>query len=430
MESFRTAAARGQAGAPGRFRVPFAARVPSRLRVPSRVRRRGVAAVVALLVAVPGLSSTAGSAYGEAPAQGRPSGGPGTVLGVEPTVFRSAPGVSTDTSAWRVTYRSTGAEGRPDVVSGTVVVPHDDRRGPRPLITYAVGTVGMGDRCAPSAGFPDGTTAEAPLVGAALERGYAVAVTDYQGLGTPGDHTYTVARAEATAMLDAARAARRLPGAHERGVGLDSPVGIMGYSQGGQAAAEAAEIAASYAPRLKVRGTAAGGVPTDLAETLQSGDGGPGAGFVLMSLLGHDAAFPRLHLRGYLTPQGRRLASLTRDACVSEILDAARGRTLAELTDPNPLDGPGWRRAIAADALGTRAPSAPAFVYHGEADEIIPHAQGERLRAGWCSRGTAVLFRSFPRRDHVGAAAAGNRPALDWLTARFAGSEPPDNCPG
>ncbi|UUU44488.1 lipase family protein [Streptomyces sp. NBC_00162] len=52
---------------------------------------------------------------------------------------------------------------------------------------------------------------EANLIQQLTLRGWAVVVTDYEGLGTPGVHTYTVGPSAGHAMLDAARAATRLP---------------------------------------------------------------------------------------------------------------------------------------------------------------------------------------------------------------------------
>lgn len=377
-----------------------------------------------------GAREAARGSDGRTPAQRAPRDRPGRVLSAEPTTFRSGPGQPTDTAAWRIHYRSTGADGRPNRVSGTVIVPRAGGQRPRPLVTYAVGTVGMADKCAPSAGFPDGTTTEAPLVNAALARGYAVAVTDYEGLGTPGDHTYTVGRAEGTAVLDAARAAQRLPGARRLGVRAASPVGIMGYSQGGQAGAWAAELHASYAPELRVKGTASGGVPADLTEVFEAGDGGDNAGFLLMSAMGHDAAFPELRLGTYLDAEGRRLTGQARRSCLADILAATRGRTIESLTVRDPLRQRDWKRRIAADTLGTKAPSAPIFLYHGESDEVVPYAVGRGLRADWCARGNAVRWLSFPGSGHVATAAAGNGPALDWLGQRFAGEPARGNCPG
>ncbi|WP_245238892.1 lipase family protein [Streptomyces sp. MZ04] len=354
--------------------------------------------------------------------------GPGEILGSEPSSFQYTPGVPTPTKAWKITYRSTSADGRPNAVSGTVIVPDDGRTTPRPLITYAVGTVGLGDKCAPSAGFPGGTTAEAPLVNAALVRGYAVVVTDYEGLGTPGDHTYMVAKAQATAVLDAARAAQRHPEAAKYGVAKEAPVGIMGYSQGGGASAKAAEMAATYAPELKVKGTASGGVPADLAKVADSLEGGDSAGYLLMSAVGQDAANPALKLDKYLNDEGRKLAEVVRNECVGTVLEAGRGKTIEDVTTSNPLDQPDWKQAIAEQFIGGEQPSAPTFVYHGDADETIPYAVGQKLRADWCAKGNAVQWTTFAGQSHVGTAIQGNGPALEWLGQRFADQPASGNC--
>lgn len=353
---------------------------------------------------------------------------PGELLGSEPSSFQYTPGQPTPTKAWKISYRSTSADGRPNAVSGTVIVPDDGKTTPRPLITYAVGTVGIGDKCAPSAGFPGGTTAEAPLVNAALVRGYAVVVTDYEGLGTPGDHTYMVARAQGSAVLDAARAAQRHPEAAKYGVSAEAPVGIMGYSQGGGASAKAAEMAGTYAPELKVKGTASGGVPADLTKVADSLEGGDSAGYLLMSAVGQSAANPALKIDSYLNDEGRKLAEVVRAECVGTVLEAGRGKTIEDVTTSNPLDQPDWQQAIAEQLIGADGPSAPVFLYHGDADETIPYAIGQQLRADWCAKGTAVEWKNFPGQSHVGAAIQGNGPALEWLGQRFADQPGTGNC--
>ncbi|PRC52436.1 triacylglycerol lipase, partial [Mycobacterium sp. ITM-2017-0098] len=49
-------------------------------------------------------------------------------------------------------YRSTNARGNPIAVTGTFIAPTDPWTGPgpRPLVSFAVGTNGQGDQCAPS----------------------------------------------------------------------------------------------------------------------------------------------------------------------------------------------------------------------------------------------------------------------------------------
>ncbi len=142
-------------------------------------------------------------------------------------------------TAQQVLYRSTDALGAADAVSGTVLVPTAPwtGTGSRPLISYAVGTRGLGSDCAPSYTLTQGADYEGSAIDAALQQGYAVAVSDYQGLGTPGPHTYMVGQSMGHAVLDMARAAERLPGT---GLGAGTPVGIWGYSEGGAAAGWAA----------------------------------------------------------------------------------------------------------------------------------------------------------------------------------------------
>jgi hypothetical protein len=120
------------------------------------VRSRAVAALAVAALCVSGGIATAADA--EPAADDATAAQPGEIVSAEPSSFQVLPGVPTPTDAWKIQYASTDASGKPNTVSGTVLVPKDDREGPRPLITYAVGTVGIGDQCAPSANFPTGKT--------------------------------------------------------------------------------------------------------------------------------------------------------------------------------------------------------------------------------------------------------------------------------
>ncbi|WP_030678222.1 lipase family protein [Streptomyces sp. NRRL B-1347] len=366
----------------------------------------------------PGGTETSDGAPGAASA-------PGDIVTTEPSAFHPLPGQPTHTKAWKIHYRSTTAKGEPNTVSGTVIVPQDGRTGPRPLITYAVGTVGVGDHCAPSAGFPRGTTLEANLIQQLTLRGWAVAVTDYEGLGTPGDHTYTVGRAAGHAVLDAARAAIRLPGA---GLSKDSPVGIMGYSQGGQATSWAAELHGSYAPELKVKGTATGGVPGDLLKVAAFNDGSYGAGLIFMAAIGQNAAFPELDLETYLNPLGTSLIGKLRDSCVADGSVLGAFKKISDVTTRNPLEQPDWRQRLRESQVGTRAPDAPVYLYHALADELIPYGTGKQVRADWCAKGAQVEWHTIPLGEHVSGVITQSPLATQWLADRFAGKPARSNC--
>lgn len=170
----------------------------------------------------------------------------------------------------RVMYRSTDTRGNPIAVTGTYFEPYNDwpGKGPRPLISYAPGTQGQGNQCAPSRMFNQGihysggwdlmANYEELFVATMVARGFAIVMTDYEGLGTSTMHTYVGRVAEGQAVLDAARAAKHLPGTSLK---PDGPVALWGYSQGGGATASAAELASSYAPDLHIVGTYAGAPP-------------------------------------------------------------------------------------------------------------------------------------------------------------------------
>ncbi|MFE9931520.1 lipase family protein [Streptomyces sp. NPDC005533] len=388
-----------------------------------RLRSTALAAVAALAVsAVPAAIPTAGAAPASAPAS---ASAPGDIVASAPSAFHPLPGQPTNTRAWKIHYRSTTADGAPNVVSGTVIVPQDGRTGPRPLITYAVGTVGLGDSCAPSDNLPRGTAMEANLIQQLTLRGWAVVVTDYEGLGTPGVHTYTVGRSAGHAVLDAARAAQRLPGT---GLSPTDPVGIMGYSQGGQASSWAAELQGAYAPELQVKGTATGGVPADLLEVADFNNGSYGAGLIFMAAAGQDAAFPELKLDSYLNPAGRLLVAGMKENCVA--IDAVAGsfKRISDLTTRDPLAQPDWRARLNQSRLGRTAPAAPVYQYHALGDELIPYGVGRRLRSDWCARGANLEFDTVWVGEHVSGVITHSLAAGDWLADRFAGRTTHANC--
>ncbi|MBF6476100.1 lipase family protein [Nocardia abscessus] len=381
-------------------------------------QRLTTAAVTAVLMAGPLVG--AGIARSEEPGV---AGLAGDVVRVEPSTFDLFPGVPAPVDAWKIHYRSTDALGQPNVVSGRILIPRDGRAAPRPLVTYAVGTVGIGDQCAPSA------TGGPREIGGILEKGWAVVVTDYQGLGTPGDHTYLVGRAEGTAVLDAARAAERLPEANARGVTAASPVGIVGYSQGGHASSWAAELSDEYAPELQIKAVVAGGVPADtLTDALQQRGKLANPAAYFMVAIGHDAAYPELQLDSYLTDEGRSFAQKIRTGCVLDNLIAGQGKTLDRMLTRNPIDTPEWQARLAEDRLGTRAPGYPIYLFHGVNDDIVSFEFGVRVRSDWCRLGNVVEWHALPAADHITAAALGGNAALDWLGRRLAGQPAQGNC--
>jgi hypothetical protein len=180
-----------------------------------------------------------------------------------------------DASAtYRVIYESTSAIGdrfgQPIGVSGMIAFPTTPPVGDGwPVISWAHGTVGSADKCAPSMDSdelgPPGTVGlgllrminKAPhkLLNAFLRAGWAVAMTDYEGLGTYGNHPYLLGESEGRGIVDIVPAVAQLATKDQP---ISSQYGIVGHSQGGQAALFGAYLAGTdYAPPATLIGVAA-----------------------------------------------------------------------------------------------------------------------------------------------------------------------------
>src|SRR5205085_9499408 len=171
--------------------------------------------------------------------------------------------------------------------------------------------------CAPSREMSSNSFDEQFAVSNLLAKGWAVAVTDYPGLGTPGDEQYSVGIAEGKAVLDALRAATLLPGA---GLSGTARMAIEGYSQGGGAAGWAAQLQPGYAPGLRLTGVALGGTPANLQAVAKNINGSAFFAFLGGAAVGFNAAYPALDLPAELTAQGRQALAQPATMCQAQAL--------------------------------------------------------------------------------------------------------------
>ncbi|MCR6487010.1 lipase family protein [Amycolatopsis sp. OK19-0408] len=395
-----------------------------------RALSAAVATVSVLVLATPGAS--AASFYD--PPSPLPAGSDGDVIRHETSTFYIDPVklIKADAGVQRIMYRSTDTHGSPIAVTGTVLTPRSawSGSGARPIVSYAVGTQGEGDDCAPSKALAAGFEYEGPFIAGLLARGYGVVVTDYEGLGTPGDHTYVNRAAEGHAVLDAIRAAQRLP---EAGLPDDGPVAIAGYSQGGGASAAAAELQPSYAPELKLKGAYAGAVPADLASVAKNLDGHYAVGFLGFALVSMNYAYPELNIPALLNARGKQLFEQVRTECTVEAIVAHAftqsstltndGRSLVAYLGEEP-----YRSRVAEQKIGSLKPSAPVLIVHSALDDIVPYAQDRDLGRTWCGKGVKVQFSTSLVPTHVLGAVRAYPEAFAWLEARFAGLPAFGNC--
>lgn len=332
--------------------------------------------------------------------------------------------------ATRIVYASESVEGRGAVVSGVLIEPEQPWWGPgdRPIAVIAPGTQGAADYCSMSMTMHFGQDAPPPA-DLFLSRGWGVAITDYEGLGTPGRHTYLMREAQGKAVLDVARAA-----ANEWG---DGPVVMFGFSQGGAATAAAAELADDYAPDLDVRAVYAGGVPEDLAGTAAHIDGSALVGAMGYAVGGLVAAYPELadEVDALLSEEGRRFVESTSGECVGDTVRnwggrdsrdfTADGRTLAEVLETSGE----LREVVGKQRLGEVAPSMPVFVAHNSFDDVIPVDGARDLVRRWCEGGADVTYVEVSEDFGDGSHALGFQltagDALEWLDAVIDGTHRP-----
>ena len=228
------------------------------------------------------------------------------------------------------------------------------------------------------------------------------------------------------ATLDGIRAAERFkPG----GLSRRTPVGMWGYSGGGQATAWAAELQPKYAPELNVAGIAEGGVPPNLREVADQIDGGPFAGVYFAVAVGLSREYPEIRLQRLLNEDGRRMVSRIGDQCADGLITGYPLQTIRQYTTvPDVLDLPRIKKVIAANGLGRRTPTAPLYVYHSAIDELIPVSGPDVMVARYCQKGAAVQYERSLLGEHVAFVATGAPAALTYLTDRFAGRPAPSNC--
>jgi pimeloyl-ACP methyl ester carboxylesterase len=370
----------------------------------------------------------AGMAFYDAPA---PTGSHGDLISYRSTSVNlgaDAPAAQ----AWNVLYQSTDSVGTANVVTGTVLVPTAawTGTGTRPIVSYAVGTHGLAQPCAPSLQMAGGTDYEAANIAAALKAGFAVLVSDYQGYTNGATPTYLAGASQGNAVLDIVKAASQIPSA---GVSATSKTAVWGYSQGGQSAAWAAQRQASYAPSVNLVGVAAGGVPGDFIRTAHYLDGSAGASFLFGGVVGLSEQYPAaIPLDALANDTGKAAVIKAKQQCVFESLFDLMNHKLSEYTVANKtLDElvavPAISNVLKAQDLGGDKVSVPLYQYHGKADEFIPIDQSVALKKKYCSKFSNVTFDAFPS-EHIVTQFQAAPNVLSWLGDRFAGKSASSTC--
>jgi alpha-beta hydrolase superfamily lysophospholipase len=335
-----------------------------------------------------------------------------------------------DSALWdsaRVLYRSTnGDTGQPTVVSGSVYVPKTPApEGGWPVMAFGHGTTGIDEPCAPSLS-PSLLNMKVWVV-SLIKKGYAVAFTDYQGLGAPGVHPYTDNTTEGYNVIDSVRALRHtFPNVSNRWA-------AFGGSQGGGAVWAAAELAASYAPELNLVGVVAMSPAADVsgivdkatAKTLTT-DQAP-AWFPLVEVMGR--LHPDFNRDDYRSGAAAKYWDILTSCSGPKSLD--RNAAAAELKDtdfvPRTPEAADRLRALLKQwALPHDRVSAPLSIIYGGQDTLIDSQWTTDAIARACALGGPIVWDLQPDKDHGNVDISTQ---FDWLADRFAGKPAASECP-
>jgi hypothetical protein len=355
----------------------------------------------------------------------------GTILNSRPvtTYYYSVPMLA---SAWQVQYKTRDTYNHPTADVATIMVPSTPwtGSGPRPLVSYQAAEDGVGSKCAPSYALRAGLEAadataeqETGLMEAALQRGWAVVASDYEGvysdfLGQAG---------AAHGVLDGIRAALHFVPA---GFTNQTPVGLWGYSGGALATDVAAMAQPSYAPELTFAGIAVGGIVTDLKASISAFSGSAGGGVIVMAFVGIDRSYPKFHFQQFLNANGRTALAAAQKDCLG---DAAAQFPFAKLSEFEAYPGVYNQPAMTHDLdtispLWIRGtPAAPIYDYHASEDEFAPIAGDRQLMARYCAAGVPVEHVEGTG-EHLTFVVTGAPGAMSYLADRFAGLPAPQNC--
>lgn len=368
----------------------------------------------------------------------------GALLGAAPAVAApepAAPGTVTATSAlpqdlWypgtahaeRVTYWTTGAAGEPALSTGAVFVPEGEApEGGWPVISWAHGTVGLGDDCAPSLVGPGSRERDFAYLGTWLSEGYAVVASDYAGLGTPGTMPYLDGKAEAHNVVDMVKAGRAVEPS------LSNTWVAIGQSQGGGAAITTARYATEFGgPELDYRGAVGTGVPAYIENIVAlAGPGFPPVGlpsgltaYALYILAGLNAAHPELDIPSLLNDDGRGWLAKAETECYAPFKASLGGLVIGSLFD-KPLSTIPNVQGVLTDYMGVPESGydKPFFMGQGLKDTDIIMPSTLLLGSTLARNGEPVTFKTYPT-DHSGTMAASLPDTVPFVRALFDGQTP------
>lgn len=335
--------------------------------------------------------------------------------------------------AYRITYVTSDTFGRRALSTGEVFLPRGRTpRGGWPVISWAHGTSGLADKCAPSRVGPAEPARDFAYLRTWMRQGYAIVASDYTGLGTPGLHAYLDGRTEAHNIVDMVKAGRNFTRRHLGSwARLSRKWVTIGQSQGGGASIYTARYATEFGgPGLDYRGAVGTGTPANIEKVLLLlGPKLPPVpvlpegitSYIAYILASLEYAHPELGIDTALTDEGRHWVARARRACVIDFEEELKGVNLGDwFTRPLALL-PNFAATVKDYmAMPESGFDKPFFMANGLIDTDVPMAVTAAYVLVLTLNREPVEFHTYPT-DHNGTMAASLPDSVPFVAARFAG---------
>jgi hypothetical protein len=315
----------------------------------------------------------------------------------------------------KVTYQSTGADGRLQTMTGLLILPrHLSGVKPAvPILMYQHGTEPYRDY-SPSrflshmnrpADYP-----EVMIAAAIASTGYAVAMADYEGMGdNTSPQPYVHGTSLAQQVIDMLRASRNLIAGTASPCTWNSQLFLMGYSEGGYVTMTTTrELQFKHAAEFTVTASAPLSGPHDLSgemRTLMLSDNTSKAPYFLPFLLtGYAYAYGQTSIfnpiSAMVSPYNSTVPPKFDGNTPSDEISVAMGMVFVpvNLIVPKSVLTTTFTNLLATDTLpgsvydflkqndsyrvspsnyATWKPSVPLRMYHHRSDELVPYANSQ-----------------------------------------------------
>ena len=357
-----------------------------------------------------------------------PPSQPGTLLRQQ--ALDGPPVLTRAGDSFRLLYSSTEGLGgaRVNAVSGALYLPAGEPPPDGwPLLVWSHGTVGIGDVCAPS--YAGHGERDRSYLNPWLEQGYAIAASDYQGLGTVGTHPYMDARTMAYNNLDLIRAIQSAD------FPLSKKVVIAGQSQGATGALATASYGDSYAPAVDLGGVIATGIPyfslsvaLDIAVNSDRDEVSASLPLSLYMLTFAEMLDPDFQLDAVISDVARPVSKQIDQSCVFDFIDATQSAGLSVNKAFTTRPDFELMKVFSRAQVPTLGFKTPVFAGSGTLDKITPYSMQQAYIEDACAAGANILARTYSGANHNQALLRSTDDAHSFADTVLSGGSPGNTC--